>query len=259
MNRRTANTEFLCPIHERHGAPIVRQNSCGSLVSSLLFHRCPTAIARFVVAVVVLAFNSHPSWTLTHVGKEVSEVSPSLADGDSPAAVMFERFAVWIAAPLNHRVPGHVHAGLRHPVLLAVAATTLDCPKVLLVHSVEVSTVAQEFAKTTREWTNACEIPCFLSNDGLVARFPHSSRPFSFLTSAALSPTFLFEDVSGFECDLVSAITSANPQVTELAFAGVLGDYQTTAANAATVDKSWVFWHGVHAWILQMQLNWSSN
>lgn len=247
MNSCTTNAEFFCPVHEQHCAPVVCEDSRVSSIAPLLLHCGPAAVARFVVAIVVLSFNCHTGWLDAHVGSKVFELVPAIAHNNPPASVMLERAVIRVSAPLNHPSPRGVRVGVGQAVLPSLASTTLDFPEVPLVHRVQIAAIANELAEPSVKFSHASQPPRFLAKDGFVARFTNLSSPFTFHTPTALRASIFFEDVGSFQGDVVAAVACANPQVPVLAFASVFGDFEATSTNAATVDETRVFWHGGHA------------
>jgi hypothetical protein len=78
-------------------------------IPGLLAFRCPSHIARFVIAIVVDAIKRQISWTPTHiVEKQFKAVSPFLAYGNSSATVIMKVRISWICASLNHGAPNMI-------------------------------------------------------------------------------------------------------------------------------------------------------
>ncbi len=75
---------------------------------------CPTAIARFVVAIVVDSVNGVFGRRLfAHVRPEDSElVPPCVTDGNAPAAVVLISRIVRIVAAIFHGLPGSIFCGI---------------------------------------------------------------------------------------------------------------------------------------------------
>src|SRR6266496_1342899 len=77
-----------------------------SLIAVLLRSRCPLAIGRFVMPVVVDSFETQPWRALAHVLYKILErLSPSFTNGNSSAAIVLVAFQVLISASLNHTKP----------------------------------------------------------------------------------------------------------------------------------------------------------
>ena len=74
-----------------------------------LFGRCrPTAIAGFVVAVVVDAVQRQLVRSFTHVGEEVTKAVrslPSVADFDAASTVVFVKSIFGTTTPIKHSLP----------------------------------------------------------------------------------------------------------------------------------------------------------
>ena|SRR5215467_15713105 len=68
----------------------------------------PTAIAWFVVAVIVDALKRVVVWSWSHVGVKVFELLPALADFDAASTIVFVAWVVGVLAALPHAAPGFV-------------------------------------------------------------------------------------------------------------------------------------------------------
>lgn len=102
-------------------------------VRCLLLLRCPSAIRGFVVPVVVDAVKRHAVGPVAHVGKESQEVSPgkrvpSVANGDTAAAVMGVAGITRIATAPQHRNPTAIRRGSGHAVGLDTGDVLLNRP-----------------------------------------------------------------------------------------------------------------------------------
>jgi hypothetical protein len=87
----------------------------------VLFKPCgPTAIVWFIVSIVVDAIKCISTrGTRTHVCEEQNEILPSFAYRNSPRAVVFEAFIVWVATATQHASPDVI---FRQTMRLAVRA-----------------------------------------------------------------------------------------------------------------------------------------
>lgn len=84
-----------------------------------LFLTCgPSAIGRFVVAVVVDAVKSFPGRTLAHVFEKVPKVVPSVTNRDSATSVPSVSMMCFGVAPSAHLHPRIMGAGTMHVVPL---------------------------------------------------------------------------------------------------------------------------------------------
>jgi hypothetical protein len=83
---------MVCPLLQVHGNAVMSKHSITTSVIRLLFGSRPTAVARFVVAVVVDPVNLVLGrWLASHIFQEVRErVEPSLTDCNAalPVAVI---------------------------------------------------------------------------------------------------------------------------------------------------------------------------
>jgi hypothetical protein len=76
---------------------------------ALLKVRGPFAVRNFIVPVVVYAFKSHSFETLAHIVKEGAKtVSPSKANSNPTASIIFPAWIILICATLDHVDPSLV-------------------------------------------------------------------------------------------------------------------------------------------------------
>lgn len=102
------HVQFGGPVRQALRFIAERHQVISATIPRLLSLRGPSAVVRGVVAVVVNAVNGIAArlWARPHVGNEmVVRLKPAVADGDAPAAVMFERSIVRIGAALFHGPP----------------------------------------------------------------------------------------------------------------------------------------------------------
>jgi len=96
------------------------------LTAIVLLHlaRCPAAIARFVISVVVNAVNRvFRSWAASHIFKEIEEgFIPPVTDGNSAPSVVFEEWVFGIATAIAHGKPGIVLGLSRSTVGVKIGA-----------------------------------------------------------------------------------------------------------------------------------------
>lgn len=80
---------------------------CDGTIGNLLRSRCPSAISRLVVAVVVLALDGVGfARTLAHVGeKRLEALPPAFANRDPATTVPVEPFVLRVCAPSDHGAP----------------------------------------------------------------------------------------------------------------------------------------------------------
>ena len=90
----------------------------------LLAYRRPTAVGRFVIAVVVDAIDRvRGRRTRTHIGVEsLKGIAPALTDRDATAAVIGPSFAIRIRAAVNDAIPRFVLSGRSVAACVAVCA-----------------------------------------------------------------------------------------------------------------------------------------
>lgn len=100
----------------------VRSNSEGghnvgsACILALLDGCLPSAVARFIIPVVVDASNGCSGRSVPHVGKEVLEARPAFTDLDSSSAVMFKAVFSRVLASSPHSLPACVFWAVAHPV-----------------------------------------------------------------------------------------------------------------------------------------------
>lgn len=72
----------------------------------LLFWICPTAISRFIIAIVVDAIQGCSWWSRTHVRQECFKRIPAITNLNSSSAVIFVSIVPGIQASVSHGRPG---------------------------------------------------------------------------------------------------------------------------------------------------------
>lgn len=112
------NSYFPRPLGNGQRFAIPRQESVLARVVVLLFQRFPSAIRKFVVAVVVDAPKAVTGrWAKTHVANEGGEgLSPAFAHRDSATAVIAVSGRVFVEASLFSILPGDPCSRLRMAV-----------------------------------------------------------------------------------------------------------------------------------------------
>lgn len=101
-------------LEQHRGAPFTRH---AALVFGLLFLGRPATICRFVVAVVVDTIDRCALWARPHVREEIGErLSPSIANSDTSASIIFIPRSFWVMAAFLRRLPGIVFPASCHPV-----------------------------------------------------------------------------------------------------------------------------------------------
>ena len=103
----------------------------------------PSAIPRFVGTVIVDTVDGQsPSGRFAHVGQEVLELPPAVADGDTSASVVPKSRRVRIGATGQHHFPAAIDPRMTHSVgrmtmatrLSTQASTTLRSPNSQSIH-----------------------------------------------------------------------------------------------------------------------------
>jgi hypothetical protein len=72
---------------------------------------CPSAIAGFVIPVVVDAVKGEVGRPFTHIGKEVYEVEPLFANCDTATSIVLPDMAFGVGASSYHRSPRSIGSG----------------------------------------------------------------------------------------------------------------------------------------------------
>lgn len=126
FGRAVWNPEPFAPGRQALRATAEMNGDVPPVVSRLLLRRGPNAIARFVIAVVVLALDGHSERCLAHVGEEVLKVQPAVTNLDAASAVLMKTGAVLVVASGLHRSPDAMRAriglSMLHWALRASAA-----------------------------------------------------------------------------------------------------------------------------------------
>lgn len=123
-------------VREAASRRIFWNRSLGPSRLSLLLGRGPSAIAWFVVAIVVDAVKGHAGWSWSHVGKEVLKRSPRRRNRYASPPVVGPLLVMGVATALQHRPPRvplgcpglHVRAAQRADALALEAAATSRLP-----------------------------------------------------------------------------------------------------------------------------------
>jgi hypothetical protein len=105
-----AKSSALAPVGHAQCDSVMGQIPIAARVSRLLSRRCPSAVARFVVAVVINPIEAVQRRTRPCVLTERGEVGPSFTDANTAASVSFEVGIGRPRAAVNHCSPGPVFA-----------------------------------------------------------------------------------------------------------------------------------------------------
>lgn len=95
-------------------------------VSPLFDIRRPSTIVWTVTLLIVNALNRALRWTRSHVGDEIIERLPTLANRDSAPAIVGVIGGIWVTAALFHTGPTRVFARLAHAVLAKALSKHVD-------------------------------------------------------------------------------------------------------------------------------------
>lgn len=100
-----------------------RFNQAGAAAVGCLFMlRCPAAIARLIITVVVDPINRGAFRPLTHIGKKVLKNLPSRSNGNAAPSIIVKRRVLGVATPISHRRPSAPSGGVFHPVTSILAS-----------------------------------------------------------------------------------------------------------------------------------------
>lgn len=109
--RRRGNPNHVCPFGDTQCPSVEREKSITTLIAGLLVVGGPSAIAWFVALVVVDAIDRCFGWPCTHIGQEVREIQPALADGNPAATISSVRGIRRVSASLKNPHPDDVFGG----------------------------------------------------------------------------------------------------------------------------------------------------
>lgn len=98
---------------------------CRSSVKGLIPSCFPRAISRLIAFVIIQPFKGKSFRPLSHVGKKISKISPSITDGDSPPSIVHPSGVALVEAPLNHHSPRSV-CGTFSPLFITTVAVDND-------------------------------------------------------------------------------------------------------------------------------------
>lgn len=115
-NSRTANAADTPPLWGSFGLAANCQPAVVALVVSLLKLSSPSAIARFVVAVVIDALDFVARRRIAHICIERGEGSPAFTDCNAASAIVFVRLRVRVIASISHPRPNNIDLSAFHSV-----------------------------------------------------------------------------------------------------------------------------------------------
>jgi hypothetical protein len=107
---------LFTPLFKSEGVSIKAVKTRRSPISYLLGPRCPSAVIRLIVAVIVNALNAHPVRRLTHISKEIVKAFPPITHGYASSSVVLKDVAVFVLASLAHPTPNIVSRSPRQTV-----------------------------------------------------------------------------------------------------------------------------------------------
>lgn len=166
LDRDRLETVFLAPLRYCLALAMQLINNIPASVIRLNELCGPSAIAGFVVPVIVDAIEAKSIRTDAHVGEKILESTPLLIDGDASPAVPVVLLVSRTRTPINHRSPRVVGRRARHQMRAVAfahettAGSSVTAAKLVAVH---------ELACTAR----ALAIPqnSVARNDGKFAKY----------------------------------------------------------------------------------------
>lgn len=99
---------ILTRLNKNESLPVDDESSVGSRVSCLLHARSPFAILLAISKRIVDAIEGQPVRPNAHVREKILKCHPSLANSNSPTAVIFEVLRLWVRASADHAGPNVV-------------------------------------------------------------------------------------------------------------------------------------------------------
>ena len=106
-------TTYSRQVGERNQLPFVRKNLVRDSIVGLLHARSPSAIAGFVVAIVVDSLKCvFLSRTFSHVVQEINEFTPTSTNRNSAFLVVLESWGGFLRASGDHASPRTVGRGV---------------------------------------------------------------------------------------------------------------------------------------------------
>src|SRR5262245_14671364 len=115
------DARFFGPFHYGLRLALEGQLMIAATIPILLLHGRPPAILRAIATIIVDAINGHLRWAFAHIGQEVAEIQPALADRNAPAAPVGKLYGFGIRTSLDHVCPTHVGRTLASiPRIMAV-------------------------------------------------------------------------------------------------------------------------------------------
>lgn len=122
------DTIATTPLCKRHHFAVDREHSRRASVLLLCPPVRPSAILRAVAEIVVYSIQGISGRPLPHVGIEVVERKPAIAEGYSPAAIAMKVWGFRVAASCEHGLPRQVFRGAIHTVTVLACAMALSAP-----------------------------------------------------------------------------------------------------------------------------------
>lgn len=103
-----SDTEYFGKVSQTTSDAANGKKAIISRVAGLFSSSGPTAISRFVIAIVVDAVNRLANGALAHIGKKILELIPSFTNTNSSAPIVFVLRNMFVSAPGTHTCPTSV-------------------------------------------------------------------------------------------------------------------------------------------------------
>jgi len=105
------NAKHLRKLRQASGDTTHGKNVIVAFISTLLSTRCPSAISRFVISIIVNALKGATFGPLSHVVGKVNKRTPSFTNSYAPTSVILKFYNIRICAASNHSCPNPVQFG----------------------------------------------------------------------------------------------------------------------------------------------------
>jgi hypothetical protein len=155
----------ICPLANAFCCAIKRKKSCCSQIVGLLRWCSPSAISRFVVAIVVYAIQRAALWPRPHIFvKSLKRIFPLLANGYAASSPQIVPITVGVQASIFHGGPRFVLHRAAHSMsfrcftrlLFLVASARNGRATKQLARSDKSLTTTVAHAKPARDWSSVC-------------------------------------------------------------------------------------------------------
>ena len=94
----------------------------------LLLASSPFAILFEITEIVIYSFESQVFWTFAHIGEEIGEVMPVIANSYATASITLITFIIFIVTSFFHIAPNAVRSCFMQAMSSAVSITNASAP-----------------------------------------------------------------------------------------------------------------------------------